>query len=403
VRRTLALLVCGLTLAAPWSGCKKSSPAKKKHDSIEHRAGIPIIPRGKVVMTKSKGERYLLEIEARLPITQAVTFYRRQLARENWSDLRVQKVGPGLWGLAARRGMFELTGRIKQLKQGVVTIGFERKVRKRAPPVIPPVPKDVPILKDQILWRLPFFEAPGGRAEIRGTSTHAVGPLRKTLVAALQLKGWLVKRHTSGPRLEATRRITRTLTPETRKEAARKLQQQGWTVKLLSDGKTIDGERKLVYHIDGVGKGARVRLILAYAELKPAHKKSGPSRPTPVADAGTPRPRPPRSANVIPLPKDLTLWPSKEPVLGVKRSDAVHHFSLEHKCTSPAALLKEIRGILAKRGYRSLSGSRPSGLAPIAGTSRSATLLRGKRAVVVIVNLESEICTVQLTLVHKSR
>ncbi len=404
--RGLTVLVCGLAwvaLMAPWTGCEKSSSPKNESSSIEHRASIPIIPRGKVVATKSKGESTLVEIEARMPLSQAVTFYRRQLARENWSDLRVWKAQPGLWGLTARRGMFEITGRIKQLKQGTVSIGFERKVRKRADKVIPPVPKDVPILKDQITWRGPFFQASDGRAEIRGTSTHAVGPLRKTLVAALQLGGWTVKRGDGGPRVEAIQRLTRTLTPETRKGAARELQQKGWTVKLLKDGKTIDCERKLVYHLDEAAKSTRVRLILAYTELKPAQAKTAPgSRPTVVADAGAPRPRPPASANVVPLPKDLTLWPSKEPVLGVKRSEAMLHFSLEHPCDSPGSLLKEIRGILGKRGYRALSGG-PTGVASIAGPSRSATLFKGKRAVVIIVNQESETCNIQLTLVRKGR
>jgi hypothetical protein len=333
-----------------------------------------------------------------------VTFYRRRLARENWSELRVQKIEPGLWGLAARRGMFELTGRIKQLKQGVISIGFERKVRQRAKAVVPPVPRDVPILKDQIAWRGPFYQAPDGRAEIRGSSAIAAPALRKTLVAALGLQGWTVKRSDGGQRVEATKRLTQTLTTGTRKAEARKLQQQGWTVRLLKDGTTLDAERQLTYHVEGVGKGARVRMILAYSELTPASpKETRRPRPTAGADAGVARPRPPQSANVVPLPKDLTLWPSKEPVLGVKRSEAVLSFTLERKCNSPAALLREVCTLLGKRGYRTLSTGRSPSPAPTTGRSRSATLLRGKRAVVVIVYRELETCTVQLTVVRKGR
>lgn len=397
------VVACGLGLVALGASCEKAPSKKKKRGSIEHKAGIPVIPRGKVVVATAKGERYLLEIEARMPLTQAVTFYRRQLARENWSELRVQKVQPGLWGIAAQRGMFEIIGRIKQLKHGVITIGFERKVRKRAAAVIPPVPKDVPILKDQITWRGPFFESPGGRAEIRGTSKLSATALGKTLIAALQLKGWTVKRPVGNQPIDATKRITRTLTPLTRKEAARKLQQRGWQVKLLKDGKTLDAKRQLVYHVSDASKGARVRMILAYSELKPAHAKVGDPRPATGADAGVPRPRPLHSANVVPLPKDLILWPSKEPVLGVKRSEAVLSFTLEHKCDSPAALIKEVKKILRKRGYRSLSAARAPGRAPATGRSLSVTLLKGKRAVVVIVSRELEACTIQLTLVRKGR
>jgi hypothetical protein len=400
VKRALTIVSCGLALIAPWAGCKKSSPDKKESGSIEHKASIPIIPRGKVVAIRSKGEITLLEIEARMPLSQAVTFYRRQLARENWAELRIWKAEPGLWGLSAQRGMFAITGRIRRIKQGVISIGFERRIRKRTAPVTPPVPKDVPILKDQITWRGPFFEAPGGRAEIRGTSTIAAPALVKTLVAALGRKGWTVKRLAGNTR-QATKTITRTLTPETRKAEARKLQQRGWTVKLLTDGKTIDAQRQVVYHVEGGGKTTRVRMILAYSELKSAHAKtSEPPRPAGIADAGTARPRSPQSANVVPLPKDLILWPSKDPVLGVKRSDAMLHFSLERKCDSPGVLLKEIRGILLKRGYRTLSGGHLSGVETRSGPTRSATLLKGKRAVVVIVNQESETCTVQLTLLR---
>ncbi len=402
MRRALLIMGCGLVCCFSWAGCKDKSPAKKRGSDIEHRAGIPIIPRGKVVVATAKGERYLLEIEARMPLTQAVSFYRRQLARENWSDLQVQKVRVGLWGIVARRGMFELTGRIKQSKQGVLAIGFERKVAKRAAAVVPPVPKDVPILKDQIAWRGPFFEAAGGRAEIRGSATLAAAALRKTLVAALQRQGWTVNRPSGTAPIDAVKRVTRTLTPETVKAEARKLQQRGWSVKVLKDGKTLDAERKLRYHVDSATKGARIRMILAYAELTPAHAKARPA-PRPVsADAGAARPRPPQSANVVPLPKDLVLWPSKEPVLGVKRSEAVLSFTLERKCTSPTAVLAEVRKILGKRGYRGLSAGRKPGATPT-GRSLSATLLKGKRAVVVIVNRELELCTIQLTVVSKGR
>lgn len=398
MRRALLVVACGLALGASWGGCKKPAPKKNKA-TIEHRAGIPIIPRGKVVAAKSKGERYLLEIEARLPLTQAVTFYRRQLARESWSELRVQKVQPGLWGLAARRGMFELVGRIKQSKNGVVSIGFERSVIKRADAVLPPVPKDVPILKDQIIWRGPFYEAPGGRAEIRGVSTVAAGSLTKTLVAALRRQGWTVTHTAANAQIRAVKTLTKTLTPETVKAKARSLQQRGWTVKILRDTKTLDAQRSLVYHVDAASKGARVRLVLAYAELKPARAKSTPG-PTSGGDAGVPRPNPPQSANVVPLPKDLILWPTAEPVLGVKRSETMLSFSLERKCDSPKALLTEVQKILGKRGYKPLSSGAPAH-AVASGISQSATLLKGKRAVVVIVNRELELCTVQLTLLRK--
>jgi len=395
---------CGLALVAVGPGCEKAPSGKKKRASIEHRAGIPIIPRGKVVVATAKQERYLLEIEARMPLTQALTFYRRQLPRERWSDLRVQKVQTGLWGLAARRGMFELTGRIKQLKQGVVSIGFERRVLKRAAAVVPPVPKDVPTLTGQVTWRGPFFEAPGGRAEIRGTSSLANAALGKTLVAALQLNGWTVKPGKGNQRLEASKRITRTLTAETRKAEARKLQQRGWTVKLLKDGKTLDAVRQVVYHVEGATKGSRVRLILAYSELKPSRAKgAGSPRPAAPVDAGAARPRPLHSANVVPLPKDLALWPTAEPVLGVKRSKSMQTFSLERKCASPSALLKKILGILGKRGFRNLSGRRTTGGEPTIGPTRSASMVKGKRLVVIIVNRELETCTVQLTLVPKGR
>jgi len=395
---------CGLVLVFLWTACEKAAPPKKQRDSIEHKASIPIIPRGRVVVATAKGERYLLEIEARMSLTQAVSFYRRQLARENWSELRVQKVQPGLWGLTARRGMFEITGRIKQLNQGVISIGFERKVRKREAAVIPPVPKDVPILRDQIIWRGPYFEAPDGRAEIRGSSALAAPALGKTLLAALQLKGWTVQRHAGNQRFEATKRITRTLTPETCKAKARQLQQRGWQVKLLKDGKTFDAVRRLVYHVESAAKGAQVRMILAYSELTPARAKD-PGQPRPAAgpDAGAARPRTPQSANVVPLPKDLTLWPSTEPVLGVRRSETVLSFTLDRKCKSPTALLEEIRKLLGKRGYHGLNAGRPAGQVLATRGSRSATLFKGKRAVVVIVNRELEACTVQLTLVRKGR
>ena len=101
MRRALWIGLCALLIAGIGAACKDDKKPKQGADTIEHRAGIPIIPRGKVVAAQSKGERYLLEIEARMPLGQAVAFYRRRLARENWAELRVQKVQPGLWGIAA--------------------------------------------------------------------------------------------------------------------------------------------------------------------------------------------------------------------------------------------------------------------------------------------------------------
>ena len=64
MRRALLIGMCGLVAAGLSAGCGKSPDRKKKRDAIEHRAGIPIIPRGKVVVATAKGERWIRVITA---------------------------------------------------------------------------------------------------------------------------------------------------------------------------------------------------------------------------------------------------------------------------------------------------------------------------------------------------
>ncbi len=394
-------LVLGLAALSLGGGCNRSSSEKKERGSIDHRAGIPIIPRGKVVASTSKGERFLLEIEARMPLSQAVTYYRRRLPMDGWTDLRIQKVAEGLWGISARRGMFQLTGRIKGSPKGVVSIGFERRVRKAAPPLVPPVPEDVPTLEGKITWRGPIFEAPGGRAEIRGSARAQAGALRKALLAALRRKGWTALGGGAASTIEAKKHLSKTLDADAAKAEARRLQGRGWTARVLSDGKTVDAQRRLTYHVDELGDTSRVRMILAYAELAPDRRRR-PSPGTSPATRPSPRARPAVSANVVALPRDLVLWPAKEPVLGVKRSETVWSFGLDRRCSSPRQLLGEIRKILLGRGYASPAKASPA--SPSAGgRSVSATLLKGKRAVVVIVSQQVEGCSVELTVVRAAR
>ncbi|MFH2005230.1 MAG: hypothetical protein ABI333_01460 [bacterium] len=99
----------------------------------------------------------------------------------------------------------------------------------------------------------------------------------------------------------------------------------------------------------------------------------------------------------MPLPKDLTLWPTTRPVLGRKLSEDIHSFSLVRACKSQEELLKELGKLLGKRGYKRLE--RPDQPAPTGGISnKSMTFLKGARVVVAIVSKDPDTCTVQLTV-----
>ncbi|MFH2005229.1 MAG: hypothetical protein ABI333_01455 [bacterium] len=242
------------------AGCQKSTDRKKTDRDLEHKAGIPVIPRGKVVLATATGERYLLEIHVRITVSQALAFYRNQLQLEHWKELRFQKVEPGLWGLAARRGIFELTGRIKLLKNGTVSIGFERVVRKEKSAWKPPVPKDVPVLSG-VQWTDRVFQHGANQVELRGRSRQKSADLENALQSALTKHGWKVSRNKQA--ITAVKSLRLTPAPEQLKAERRRLGQQGWTVTVSADGTRLTAERTLVYTLESTTQGALVRITLS--------------------------------------------------------------------------------------------------------------------------------------------
>jgi hypothetical protein len=370
MQRTAApviLLLLAGTLALP--ACK-SSQKTAPEPGLRHEGGIPVLPRGRITLAAAKGEKYLVEVQAEVPVSQAAQFYERQLRAERWEDVVVQPLEGGLIGITAHRGLFDLTGRIKTVADGRVSIAFERAIRKEVTGWRPPVPADVPVLEQKIIWDARVFQADAGRVEIRGKTDLAPAALRTALGAALREAAWEVV---------------------TAKDPA-----------LLS---AIKRPRTVWYRVESLGAGAQVRLSIALDEVgergAEAPAATGEATtPATAADAGVDLQG---AASLTPLPPELQLWPTQTPVMGRRLDGGIADFAINKACTSAGALFDEAVGLLQKKGFQRLvaeGGGPPAGAATTGGAelSRSATFMRARRAVVLMVSQEAEQCTVQLTV-----
>lgn len=356
--RPIALALVAL-LAACGTSKKKSS--ERDSDRIETRGGISVIPRGKVVHATAKGEQFFLEVEAPVSIDQAVSFYRSQLPRDRWQEIRIAQVSPETWGIQATRGMFDLTGRIKRLDAERVSIAFERAVRASATGWIPPVAREVTTLPDAIRWEDRVFESTGTKVELRGRSRLGADALRVKLEADLRAAGWTVE-----------------ALPPNRLKAYRKGQKP---------------PRVLVYRLEALPQGVQVGLTLGLVELLDA---KGPARAAPPP----PRPEAKTAENLIPVPPDLVLWKSETPPVAQQESEGLLTVSFDRPCKTSEELVKEVEKRLRERGFKLLPKTEvPGGASDLAPASVTAS--KGKRLVVAIVNREMTFCSVNLMVTEK--
>jgi hypothetical protein len=410
-------------------GCNKDKDGASKgaEDEIQRQGGIPVIPRGEVKLSAARGERYLLEIEAPVMAKQAVAFYRSRLPRERWTDLQIQRVSEGLWGLRAKRGMFQLTGRIKALDASRTSIGFERKVLRKADQRwTPPVPPEVVVLADRIRWQERVYDAGGSRVEIRGTSADEPAALRKRIRSALTDKGWSLPETETADTIVATRPAPARPRPRPARPArpAKPGEDKGDEGD-EGDKKEKDGEpeprRRLRYTVEAHPSGAQVRLQLALEELTGGSGRAGrpsPGRPArPRADGAgdragdeAPDARRPASTDLVPVPAELKLWSDKPPPVARRLSKELLSVSFERPCATGKGLddlRQEVIGRLRKKGFRIMSGPRLSGAAGAAlsgdgNQPRAITANRQKSMVVAMISREpAGTCLVTLTMTRR--
>ena len=356
-----------LVIALALPACGKKSKPTEDSSGIEHQGGIPVIPRGKVVLAAARGEKFLLEIEVGVSADQAVAFYRNRLAMERWAKLRIQKVSAGLWGIQAQRGMFTLIGRVKRLGRDRCSIGFERQIQAKRASWKPPVPRDVVTLGDRVSWEERVFDAGGSRVEIRGTSKDSSQALRKRIRAALKAAGWTLPEVKGSSDIRAERK---------RGEAVRTLR----------------------YILDPQPKGTQVRLQLALDELAAPKRPAAPSGPRPAVDAGTETPA--TATNLVPVPADLRLWTNKPPPAARRLSDQLLSVTFVRPCKRAAALRPEVIRRLEKKGFRIQPEAMVAG-GLHTGSPRAITALRGKQLVVAMISREGSDCLVTLTVTTK--
>lgn len=371
VWRLFPLVAMGALLLAPaCSHSKRDAPGSRK--KMLHPGGIPVIPRGKVTLSAARGERYLLEIVAPVEPSQALAFYRRQLAREQWGELQVQRVEKGLWGLEARRGMFVLTGRIKALGPHKTSIGFERRVRSTERAWSPPVQPDVPLLPGTIVWQERVFDAGDSRVELRGRSPTSQKTLLQALRDGLTRAGWTLTPSHSNAQIRAERKILH------------------------------KKPRVLIYQVDSTRAGARIRLWLSLDEL------TAGARPTAAAPARRPGERlPPTSRrasaaarDTVPVPAPLRIFQTKTPPLARRLSSKVTTVTFERPCTTIHALRIDVERRLRKQGWKLLPRPRIAADLREAPTD-SVTATRGRLLLVALVSREIDGCVVTLTSTQK--